>query len=109
MEEPATIQVDSSARVSTLLKEGRKRAGLSQGVVARKLGYRSAQIISNWERGLSRPPKGKIIELSRIYKLEPKIVFLTVAESFVRTFVKALPEPYKRFIAQKILLKVNEL
>jgi len=33
-----------------VLKEWRTGAGLSQGELAEKLGYRSPQIVSNWER-----------------------------------------------------------
>lgn len=45
------------------MKELRKEAGLSQGQLAKKLGYGSSQFISNWERNISKPPlsKSKII------------------------------------------------
>jgi transcriptional regulator with XRE-family HTH domain len=38
------------------LKTTREAAGLSQGKLAVKLGYKSPQFVSNWERGLSKPP-----------------------------------------------------
>lgn len=39
--------------VGTLAKGARLQAGLSQWAVAKKLGYTTAQYISNYERGLA--------------------------------------------------------
>ena len=49
------------------LRERRVASGLTQLEVATKLGYSSAQFISNWERGLSSPPVNKIAELTELY------------------------------------------
>ena len=54
------------------LKRARIKAGLSQGEVAKKLGYTSPQFISNWERGLSSPPMDTLGELVDIYKIPGK-------------------------------------
>ena len=37
-------------------RDMRKKAGLSQLEVSKRLGYGSAQFVSNWERGLASPP-----------------------------------------------------
>lgn len=39
-----------------LIKKARSRAGLTQAALAKKLGYRSPQFVSNWEREESLPP-----------------------------------------------------
>lgn len=49
------------------LKKLRINAGLSQVMVADELGYGSAQFVSNWERGLSIPPKDAIKTLAKVY------------------------------------------
>jgi transcriptional regulator with XRE-family HTH domain len=41
--------------LASFLKERRIAAGLSQIDVSRKLGYTSAQFVSNWERGIAKP------------------------------------------------------
>jgi len=52
------------------LKESRLNSGLSQGKVAKELGYTSAQFISNWERGLSEPPLKTLRQLTELYGIE---------------------------------------
>lgn len=51
------------------LKDKRVAANLSQADVARKLGYSTAQFISNWERGVSQPPVSAIKKLSSMYSV----------------------------------------
>ena len=41
---------------SKRLKTMRVEAGVSQSQLSKRLGYKSAQFVSNWERGLSYPP-----------------------------------------------------
>lgn len=43
------------------LKEIRLKADMSQGELAKKLGYGSAQFVSNWERGVCSVPPPKIL------------------------------------------------
>lgn len=49
------------------LKKLRIEAGLSQRDVANKLGYSTPQFISNWERGISRPPVSALGTISSLY------------------------------------------
>lgn len=51
------------------LKNKRSSSGLTQGAVATKLGYSSAQFVSNWERGLSLPPIQTLKKLCVLYKV----------------------------------------
>lgn len=51
------------------LQARRIKMGLSQGDVAKKLGYSSPQFISNFERGLCAPPLNKLKLLQQLYGL----------------------------------------
>lgn len=53
-------------------KEHRIRAGLTQKTVSEKLGYESAQFVSNWERGISHPPPKAFKMLCKFYNLPYK-------------------------------------
>jgi transcriptional regulator with XRE-family HTH domain len=50
-------------RLGVLLVEARKRAGLTQHEVAKELKYSSPQFVSNWERGLAKPPPKALAKL----------------------------------------------
>ena len=54
------------------LKQKRAEAGLTQWDVAQKLGYSSAQFISNFERGLCQPPLNQLKNIVEIYGLNPQ-------------------------------------
>ncbi len=54
---------------SYLLK-AREKKGLTQKQLAEKLGIVSAQLISNWERGLCAPPIKKISTLASVLDIK---------------------------------------
>ena len=56
--------------LSTHLLTAREKKGFTQKDLAKKLGIVSAQLISNWERGLCTPPISKIAPLSKILSIE---------------------------------------
>jgi len=49
--------------VSKILRDARERQGLKQVDVAKVFKYKSAQYVSNWERGLASPPFDKLPKL----------------------------------------------
>lgn len=53
-----------------LLKKARTEGGLTQGDIAKKLGYTTSQFVSNWERGLSTPPLEALPKLSKLLGIE---------------------------------------
>lgn len=67
--------------LSDFLKEKRTQVGLSQKDVADKLGYSSAQFISNWERGLSSPPMHTLKKLAEMYNVNVDEMFDVILES----------------------------
>lgn len=61
-------------KLGMFLQKNRIKANLTQREVSLKLGYSSAQFISNFERGISSPPIKKMKELIKLYKMQPKKV-----------------------------------
>lgn len=50
------------------LKDFRDESGLSQSQVAEALGIPAYQLVSNWERGKSRPNLDHIIGLAKLFE-----------------------------------------
>lgn len=69
--------------LAKFLKDKRTEAGLSQGTVAKKLGYTSPQFISNWERGLSRPPVATLRKIALIYNISPNDMFDVILKTTI--------------------------
>ncbi|MES2963226.1 MAG: helix-turn-helix transcriptional regulator [Bdellovibrionota bacterium] len=70
------------------LKEKRAKANLTQSDVASKLGYSSPQFVSNWERGLAKPPVFVLRDLTKLYRVPANEMFsvlLAEVESDLRT------------------------
>jgi len=80
--------------IHSFLRQKRIAAGLSQGDMAKELKYTSAQFISNWERGLSLPPKASMKKLSKILNLDPK--------DFLEEYVKLMVGRYEAEIRKSI-------
>lgn len=62
------------SRVGDLLRAARAKSGLSQSEVGDRLGYGSAQFISNIERGVASLPAEKIMPISRLFKLDVDVI-----------------------------------
>ncbi len=58
--------------IGSYLKEKRELAGLSQGDVKQLLGYKSPQLISDWERGICGPPRDSLAKLVKAYKIKSR-------------------------------------
>lgn len=61
--------------MSEYLKDKRTKANLTQSDVASKLGYSSPQFVSNWERGLAKPPVFVLRDLTKLYKVSANEMF----------------------------------
>ena len=55
--------------LGTFLQQARIAKGFSQKEVSIKLGYESAQFISDWERGIRSPPGNKLKKLAQLYEV----------------------------------------
>lgn len=63
---------DARKELGQQLRRLRLDAGKTQWAVARRLGYSTAQFISNWERGLSVPPTSAIRPLAEAFGVKPR-------------------------------------
>lgn len=66
------IDVVRRQTIGKFLREARERAGLSQRHIAVRLGYASAQFVSNWERGIASPPLKSLGKLYAILGCRPE-------------------------------------
>ncbi len=81
------------------LLEKRERIGLTQGEVARALGYSSPQFVSNWERGTCSPPFKKIKKIAVIYEIPLDELYDVLSDSyqaFLRRELFGSPDSVKR-------------
>lgn len=56
-------------------KNLRSKAGLSQLDVSRALGFKSGQVVSNWERGFCYPPIESLKTLAGLYNVSLRTLF----------------------------------
>lgn len=52
--------------MGSLIKKARQHAGLTQAALAKRLGYRSPQFVSNWERSESLPPIQTLPKIAKV-------------------------------------------
>ena len=57
-------------KLGAYLQYSRQLSLLTQRKVAQRLGYSSAQFISNFERGIAAPPTWRMKVLAKMYKLD---------------------------------------
>jgi transcriptional regulator with XRE-family HTH domain len=82
--------------LGAFLREYREKSCLSQGFVAKSLGYSSPQFVSNFERGLCSPPFNKLRILVDLYKIpvsDLTRLLLKSQEQLIRAHLEA---PLKR-------------
>lgn len=80
--------------LAKFLKDKRIETGLSQGAVAKKLGYTSPQFVSNWERGLSRPPVATLRKIAQIYNINPNEMFEAILKTTIGEVTAELTEKF---------------
>jgi len=62
------------AEVGQVIKRNRIKAGVTQADLATKLGYKSPQFVSNWERGEAMPPLETLPKIAALTKSATKEV-----------------------------------
>lgn len=87
--------------LSQFLKDSREEMGLTQIDVAQKLGYSSAQFISNWERGLSSPPMKSINILAQMYKVSTEDLFQAILKLSLSAAEASLRKQYKALVKKR--------
>ncbi|HMN69380.1 MAG TPA: helix-turn-helix transcriptional regulator [Bdellovibrionales bacterium] len=74
------------------LKDARENAQLTQNEVAEKLGYSSAQFISNIERGVSVVPLRTLANMIRLYDVDDR----NIIGIFIKGQEKVLKAMFKK-------------
>lgn len=69
--------------LSKFLVSAREKAGLTQKYTSDKLGYTTAQFVSNWERGVSQPPIKTLKKLAELYKVSADELFDVVLKTTI--------------------------
>jgi transcriptional regulator with XRE-family HTH domain len=77
------------------LKQKRTEANLSQAEIAKKLGYSSAQFISNWERGKSAPPLRNLAALAELLGVRSDDLFAVFLKTSLQEVSDDLKAKYK--------------
>lgn len=78
------------------LQNLRVGAGLSQGDVSEKLGYSTPQFISNWERGVSKPPVTALKQLAKLYNKTPDQMFNEYLEQIQKELASDMRAKFKK-------------
>lgn len=73
------------------LRGFRENVKLTQGDVAKEFGYSTSQFVSNWERGLSRPPKIIVTRLAKLYNIPSR----KLSSIYVRDVIRDLGRKMK--------------
>lgn len=77
-------------KLGKLLKDARQKAGFTQRDISDRLGYSSAQFISNIERGISVVPLDLLPRLIKIYKVSVRSVEEILMQGQERNLKKKL-------------------
>lgn len=69
-----------TSRLGSFLHKARLKAGLSQKDVSDLFGYKSPQVVSDWERGLRSPPAAMLKKLVDLYHVPMETFFELILE-----------------------------
>jgi transcriptional regulator with XRE-family HTH domain len=75
---------------SKYFRQKRLDAEITQAELAEALGFTSAQIVSNWERGICAPPMASLRSLIKILKLDAEEVTDVITEENRRFLLENL-------------------
>ncbi len=85
--------------VGLFLKHKRETAKLTQHEVAESLGYSTPQFVSNWERGISLPPRDKLPDISKLLAVPVKemvFIFQRYQEEVCEAEKKEIAQVFRR-------------
>lgn len=63
-------------------KRLRLDADLSQRDISNRLGYKSPQFVSNWERGLVTPPAKQVRKLAKMFSVDPGVIIDRMVDAY---------------------------
>jgi Helix-turn-helix. len=94
------MSMNASAELCDLLVKARFKLRKSQREMAEDLGYETPQYVSNFERGVCRPPISILRKVAEVYEVSPQILYqkyeAAVIEELIEDFTAKFHE--KEFI-----------
>lgn len=87
-------------RLGKALKKARVGLGMSQKDVANRLGYESAQVVSDWERGQAPLPMKQLFRLSEILNLDKDHLFELLLDFSVEKLRKNMESEFSNLKAR---------
>ena len=93
--------MNKSIRVSKMLRGKRLELGISQEDLAKKIGMKQGQFISNIERDLCALPVKYIREISKILDIDPRDITVLMKEDFNEYLDEQLTEQIKAYWTSK--------
>lgn len=70
----------SKENLGKFLQDARIKVKLSQKEVADRLGYQTAQYVSNWERGVATPPGRTLRKLADLYRIPAEELYEVILD-----------------------------
>ncbi len=89
------LMAKTKNNLAEFLKDKRILAGLSQAEVSKKLGYSTAQFISNWERAISTPPVNMLKKIGNMYGISADELLEITLEQKIEEITKDLRRKFK--------------
>lgn len=81
--------------IGDILKDAREKAGLSQSDVSEKMGYQSAQFISNIERNVSLPTAKLLRKMTDLYGIHYETIAQMIVDKIVDKRLTSAKRIYK--------------
>jgi transcriptional regulator with XRE-family HTH domain len=91
------LGIDNNEAIGAFLKTHRDKRSLSQKQVSDKLGYSSAQFISNIERGVAPVPSQLFLELIGMYKIPDREILDFLMEEQKKALTRLLKRKKKSY------------
>ncbi len=83
-------------QLGVVIREARLAKGLSQSELAKLMGFRGLQFISDWERGVASVPMKRLAELARHLDLPRDRLFDLLLEFSIDRLKADLKSEYKK-------------
>lgn len=83
-------------KIGNDLKKMRENAGISQQHVSIVMKWKTPQLVSNFERGISLPPASSIYKLAKLYNVDYEMLKILVLQASVERYRDKLLKRMKR-------------
>ena len=92
----------ASLEIAELLRTKRIEKNLSQSDLAKRMGYASAQYISDWERAYSSVPLSKLVELANALDIGRDHLFEMFVDFARARLDREMRDEYSKLVRKKV-------